>query len=554
MATTTTKEKPAKGTGKAAPGRRRKRTGAASKLAAAPVPADSLIAEVARAALDAAPANIFILSPEGKIVYMNQAAQASVDNLASALKEVKGIDARTLIGSSLCDWDRPDGVLEACIEQAAPLPCTCELVLGDRVVLMQLNTISDPPNEHLGFIVHWGEVTGQKALERSAAKLESAFEHAQTAVIHVDRNRVITYVNQATRKLIKANLTTFRAVCPDIDPDNLVGTCIDKFHKHPERQRELLADPKNLPCSTVIRIGDLHFRLNIAAVFDHAGEYIGNAMEWADVTDKMNFSETTNSTVAQLREAAATAMSTSNQMASSAEETSRQAANVASASEEVSRNVAGVAAAIEELNSSIKEIASRAAESARLSDDAVKVSENTNQVISSLGESSKEISKVIKVITSITQQTNLLALNATIEAARAGEAGKGFAVVANEVKELAKETAQAAEEIIQKIEKIQRDSAESVKALTSVSEIINSLNNIAGSISASVEEQATMSAEISRNISEAAAGADSIVENITQVSAAATHAAQIAAETREQSAALTELAEALQQTVSGFTI
>ena len=82
------------------------------------------------------------------------------------------------------------------------------------------------------------------------------------------------------------------------------------------------------------------------------------------------------------------------------------------------------------------------------------MAEDTNQVVSKLGDSSTEIGQVIKVITSIAQQTNLLALNATIEAARAGEAGKGFAVVANEVKELAKQTAKATEDISRKIEAI----------------------------------------------------------------------------------------------------
>ncbi len=47
----------------------------------------------------------------------------------------------------------------------------------------------------------------------------------------------------------------------------------------------MLADASNLPYSTDISIAHLKFRLNVAAITDNDGNYIGNTLEWEDVTE-----------------------------------------------------------------------------------------------------------------------------------------------------------------------------------------------------------------------------------------------------------------------------
>ncbi len=87
------------------------------------------------------------------------------------------------------------------------------------------------------------------------------------------------------------------------------------------------------------------------------------------------------------------------------------------------------------------------------------------QIISNLGEESKEIIGIIETITSISNQTNILALNASIEAARAGENGKGFAVVADEIQKLSEQTKNAVEDIGTIVREVVKNTEQAVDAM-----------------------------------------------------------------------------------------
>ncbi|MBQ3601221.1 MAG: hypothetical protein II992_08500 [Lachnospiraceae bacterium] len=87
------------------------------------------------------------------------------------------------------------------------------------------------------------------------------------------------------------------------------------------------------------------------------------------------------------------------------------------------------------------------------------------QIISNLGEESKEIIGIVETITNISSQTNILALNATIEAARAGEQGRGFAVVAEEIQKLAEQTKIAVESIGRIVNEVVNNTETAVKAM-----------------------------------------------------------------------------------------
>jgi len=118
------------------------------------------------------------------------------------------------------------------------------------------------------------------------AFIQGALEQSGTAFMMIDRDFIITYVNRATLTLLSKHEETFRQKWPNFSAakDDVIGACIDIFHEKPEHQRKLLSDPNNLPWVTDIEIQGVIIELNVTAIFDNQGNYVGNSLEWQDVT------------------------------------------------------------------------------------------------------------------------------------------------------------------------------------------------------------------------------------------------------------------------------
>lgn len=117
--------------------------------------------------------------------------------------------------------------------------------------------------------------------------VQSALEQSNIAFMMIDRDFLITYVNQATLKLLKKHESVFQQNWPSFSAAkaDIIGTCIDNFHVDPSHQRRLLGDVNNLPYTTDIKIGSLIVELNVTAIVNDKGEYVGNSLEWFDVTE-----------------------------------------------------------------------------------------------------------------------------------------------------------------------------------------------------------------------------------------------------------------------------
>jgi methyl-accepting chemotaxis protein len=90
----------------------------------------------------------------------------------------------------------------------------------------------------------------------------------------------ITYVN-------KTSIETLRPLehLLPVKADELLGSCIDIFHKNPSHQRQLLADPANLPHKARIQLGDEILDLLVSAIHGRNGNYLAPVLTWSLATD-----------------------------------------------------------------------------------------------------------------------------------------------------------------------------------------------------------------------------------------------------------------------------
>ena len=179
--------------------------------------------------------------------------------------------------------------------------------------------------------------------------------------------------------------------------------------------------------------------------------------------------------------------------------------------------------------------------------------QQTGEIVSKLGERSKEIGNIVEIISSISGQTNLLALNAAIEAARAGEHGRGFAVVAEEVRKLAEESQNASQQISELIHSIQEETDRAVASMEEGrreaekgKENVTATGEIFSRILGMVEDVKTASLAVSERVLELRENMNSIIEGMGAVDNSAkgigSESQNVSAATEEQAAGMEEIA------------
>jgi len=426
------------------------------------------------------PVNVIMCDPQTlEITYLNKESKKTLKQIEHLLP----VKADQMMGTCIDVFHKNPAHQRELLKDASRLPWATHIQLGEETLDLLVTAILDDNGNYIAPMLTWSIITQQVKSEKLSNMQAQMLDQMPINVMFLEtENFTITYANKTSVD----TLSNLEHLIP-CKARELVGQCVDIFHKNPAHQRQLLSNPSNLPWRTNINLGEETLNLNVNAVNDTEGGYMGAMLTWSVISNQINLANNITSVVETVASAATEMESTAQAMSSNAEQASNQAGTVAAASEQ--------------LSASISEISQQVSRSASISSAAVDEANRTNEMVKGLAEAAQKIGDVVNLINDIASQTNLLALNATIEAARAGEAGKGFAVVASEVKNLATQTAKATDEISAQVGAIQGATQDTVTAIGSIGSTIDELSEIATAISSAVEEQGAATQEVTVNIS-----------------------------------------------------
>jgi len=233
-----------------------------------------------------------------------------------------------------------------------------------------------------------------------------------------------------------------------------------------------------------------------------------------------------------------------NEVASTSVEIGATAKEISATTGELGRTMADVA--------SVAEQATRIASGgqiqlSRLEGTMRQVMGATNTIsakLAILNEKTANISSMVTTINKVADQTNLLSLNAAIEAEKAGEFGHGFSVVATEIRRLADQTAVATYDIEQMVKEMQSAAAAGVMGMDKFAEEVRRGNEEVCNVT-------TQLAEIIQQVQALAPRFDTVNDGMQSQSAAASQISEALAqlgETAQQTAqALLQNTEAVEQ-------
>ena len=123
------------------------------------------------------------------------------------------------------------------------------------------------------------EIYDARRVANEATSVATALAVSSTGIMIADTDNVITYTNKSVRKMFGDIEGKLREHIPDFDMENLLGQNIDKFHRDPSHQQQLLAN-LNETYDTMVQVGDVHLNIIASPVINDEGKRLGTVVEW----------------------------------------------------------------------------------------------------------------------------------------------------------------------------------------------------------------------------------------------------------------------------------
>jgi len=118
-------------------------------------------------------------------------------------------------------------------------------------------------------------------------RIQQALDVCGSQVMIADADYRIFYMNESLKAMLKGHEQVLRQALPNFHVDQVVGSCMDDFHRNPAHQRSVLDALRAPYTSEDLNIHGLWLRVTATPVFNKQGNRIATVTEWEDRTQQL---------------------------------------------------------------------------------------------------------------------------------------------------------------------------------------------------------------------------------------------------------------------------
>jgi methyl-accepting chemotaxis protein len=225
--------------------------------------------------VESSPYTQYLVGTDGTVSYLNKKGHDIIRDHETDL----GFGPEGLVGQSV-------SILATAIPDASAIIISGNGEAEVHVGSSWYRITTSPLGDGSGLLHTWVDITEDKTESGQLELLQNMINNMPINAIVANKNLEITYQNPESYKTLKS----LEHLLP-ISVDEIIGANIDVFHKTPEHQRKLLADPANLPHQATIQLGEDYLDLLVTANVSSDGEYLGPMVTWSVVTEKVKMEE-----------------------------------------------------------------------------------------------------------------------------------------------------------------------------------------------------------------------------------------------------------------------
>lgn len=247
-----------------------------------------------RAALDNATTCIMVADEDRRVIYMNPAVTNMMRNAERDIQQsIPHFSVDAILGQSIDNYHKNPHVQAEILATLNGIHKT-RMIMGSRTFNLTAASVRDPDGVRIGSVVEWVDLTDSVAKEQEEKqvaeanyRIRVALENANTNVMVADADRNIIFANTALQNMMVKVESEIAKSIPGFKAQDIIGGSLDRFHKVPAQQAELLAK-LDREHSFHLKLGACSFDCVLNPIIDHNNNSrLGSVIEWRDVTDQL---------------------------------------------------------------------------------------------------------------------------------------------------------------------------------------------------------------------------------------------------------------------------